>query len=77
MTPLRTAVSSELQSWFLAKQAVQAASRAREAQPEDPVRQAQLDRAQAEQKEAADLLKAALRSRGYTFDDLRAEIAKS
>ena len=77
MTPLRTAVSSELQSWFVAKQAVLAASRAREEKPDDPVRQAQLDRAQAEQREAADLLKAALRCRGYTFDDLKAEIAKS
>ena len=77
MTPLRTAVSSELQSWFVAKQALQAASRARNERPDDPVTQAQFDRAEAEQKEAADLLKAALRCRGYTFADLKAEIAKS
>lgn len=77
MPTLRTAVSSELQSWFIAKQALKAATRAHEEQPNDPIKQMQFDRARAEQKEAAALLKAALSTHGYTFDDLKSELAKS
>ncbi|MEM9458973.1 MAG: hypothetical protein AAGF11_32645 [Myxococcota bacterium] len=69
------AVAGELQAWALAQRAFKNAMAARAQDPEDPIVVARVERARAEQQEAKQLLKAALRVKGHSLADLQAELA--
>lgn len=71
---IRDVMEKELAAWATARRALAVAKKAAEDEPDNPVRKAQVDRAEIEVKESTAFLRAALTARGFSLDQLQHEL---
>lgn len=77
MDQIRQAVAEELGAFLRAHKMLQVAQRLLRESPSDRVLADKLAVAEAEKKEAQQILKAALRVHGFTYEDLQAELGRA
>ncbi|MBC8067380.1 MAG: hypothetical protein IAG13_03525 [Deltaproteobacteria bacterium] len=71
---IRQDVMQELAAWLTAHREAKVVEKLLSEQPDDAVLRANQDRAQRVLREAVTLLRAALSARGYSMQDLQAEL---
>ena len=71
---LRQVVGNELSAWLGARRTLAVAERRLEESPDDGVRQAQVERARSDVREALTVLRAAVHAHGYSLADLQNEL---